>query len=215
MTISIQIDYRENPSGIPELLLKNPDVMVSVSSLLTGDYIVNNEIGIERKSAEDFVQSLVSGRLFTQIARLKQYFPRPLLIVEGDPYCTLHKVHEQAIRGGLISVTVAWQVPVMFSKDIRETVEILMRIGRQEISGSLRAVKRVVRQGGKSGKHLVFLQSLPGIGPELSIRLLQSMGSLKAAINATEEELRQIEGIGEKKAGKIFRFLNTSFTDQR
>ena len=99
MLISIQADHRENPSGIPELLAGNAGVSLIVSALPAGDYIINGTIGIERKSAEDFVQSIIANRLFDQIARLKRSAPRPLLIVEGNPYMTAHKIQDCAIRG--------------------------------------------------------------------------------------------------------------------
>ncbi len=213
--IEVQVDFREIPSGIPELLRKISDAVVSISNLPSGDYIINEAIGVERKSQEDFIQSLVSGRLFAQIARLKRCFPRPLLIIEGGPYYTSHKVHDQAIRGALISITVAWQMPVMFSRNQQETAEMLIMIGRQEIASSFPSAIKGIRQRRKSGKHLSFLQSLPGIGPQLSARLLERMGSLKAVINATPKELMQTAGIGRHKARQFVEFVNACFSELR
>lgn len=59
MLISIQADHRENPSGIPELLAENTGVSLLISCLPAGDYIINSVIGVERKSSEDFVQSII------------------------------------------------------------------------------------------------------------------------------------------------------------
>lgn len=210
MLISIQIDFRENPSGIPELLAKNTAVSVSVSSLFSGDYIINKAIGIERKSREDFVQSLVSGRLFSQVAKLKRSFPRPLLVIEGDPYNSAYDIHEEAVRGALLSVAVSWQLPVLFSKDPQDTAGIILMIAQQDISIPVTGVRpEHFRQSRKSCRQLSLLQALPGVGPELAVRLLKKMGSLKTVINATERELREVEGIGENKAEKIHAFINT------
>ncbi|HTN09331.1 ERCC4 domain-containing protein [Agriterribacter sp.] len=212
MPISIQADYRENPSGIPELLAGNTGVLLLVSSLPAGDYIINGTIGVERKSAEDFVQSIIANRLFDQIARLKRSVPRPLLIVEGNPYNTAHKIEDCAIRGALLSVLISWQVPVIFSKSRENTAALLLMAARQDHTASLQIAapknyrsKRLVR------RQLFFLQGIPGVGPLLAARLLKKFGTLKAVINATEEELKQVEGIGGNNAKKISGFVSAQF----
>lgn len=212
MLISIQADYRENASGIPQLLAGSAGVSLLVSTLSAGDYIINGAIGVERKSAEDFVQSIIANRLFDQIARLKRLVPRPLLIVEGNPYNTGHKMEDCAIRGALLSVLISWQMPVMFSKSRDDTVALLLMAARQDITASLQVAapknyrpKRLVR------RQLFFLQGIPGVGPLLAARLIKKFGTLKSVINATEEELKRVEGIGRNNAKKISGFISAQF----
>lgn len=214
MLISIQADHRENPSGIPELLAGNAGVSLIVSALPAGDYIINGTIGIERKSAEDFVQSIIANRLFDQIARLKRSAPRPLLIVEGNPYMTAHKIQDCAIRGAVLSVLVSWQVPVMFSKSKEDTVALLLMAARQDLNTFPQVAaphnyrsKRLVR------RQLFFLQGIPDVGPVLAARLLKKFDSLRAVINATEKELKQVAGIGKNSAKKIVEFVSAQFPD--
>lgn len=68
--------------------------------------------------------------------------------------------------------------------------------------------KRLVR------RQLFFLQGIPGVGPLLAARLLNKFGALKTVINATEEELKQVEGIGRNKAKKVFGFISAQFPGQ-
>ncbi len=212
MPISIQADYRENPSGIPQLLSEIETVSLSVLYLPAGDYIINGTIGIERKSAEDFVQSIIANRLFDQIGRLKRSALRPLLIVEGNPYATAHEIHTHAIRGAILSVLVFWQVPVIFSKSREDTVVILLTIARQDINLSIQvATPKNYRSKRLVKRQLFFLQGIPGVGPLLAARLLEKFGTLKAVINATEGELKQVEGIGGNNAKKISRFISAQF----
>jgi Fanconi anemia group M protein len=212
MLISIQADYRENPSGIPKLLTENAGVSLLVSSLPAGDYIINETIGIERKSAEDFVQSIIANRLFDQIARLKRSVPRLLLIVEGNPYMTDHKIQDCAIRGAVLSVLVSWQVPVIFSKSRENTVALLLMAARQDTTAiSQLAATKNYRPKKLRNRQLFFLQGIPDVGPVLATRLLKKFGSLKAVINATEEELKQVEGIGGNNAKKISEFVSAQF----
>lgn len=212
MLISIQTDYREHPSGIPDLLSKDRGVSLQVVSLSAGDYIINGCIGVERKSAEDFVQSILSNRIFAQVAKLKQSVSRPLLIVEGNPYTTSHKIHPGAIRGALMSVLISWQIPVIFSKNKEDTVALLLMAAKQDLKTlTQQSIPKNYRPKKLVNSQLFFLQGIPGVGQVLAFGLLNKFGSLKTIINATEEELMQIEGIGKNKAKKIFGFISAQF----
>jgi len=47
------------------------------------------------------------------------------------------------------------------------------------------------------------LQGLPGVGPERAGWLLDSFGSVEAAISANSSELQAVDGIGKSIADKI------------
>ena len=189
------------------LIQKNAEV--GFSNLIAGDYIINNQIIVERKSAEDFIQSIINNRLFEQCSKLKTKSERTLIVVEGDPYKTKHKINEHAIRGALLSVMTSWQIPLINSKHIEDSVEILCVLGMQSLKNS----KYVRIQNGFRPKRiknqtLRFLQGLPGTGPTLAGRLLEHFGNIRSIVNATDEELTIIEGLGKKKANKIIDFVS-------
>ena len=210
MLISIQPTI-ERASGIPQLLSEIENISLSVLCLPAGDYIINGTIGIERKSAEDFVQSIMSNRLFGQVARLKRSVSRILLIIEGNPYTTTHEMHPHAIRGAILSILISWQVPIIFSKNKKDTIALLLTIARQDITTlSQIAAPKNYRPKRLPSRQLFFLQGIPGVGPALAVRLAEQFGSLKAVINATEGELRRVEGIGKNKAKRIYGFINAN-----
>ena len=205
--MAIQADYREKPSGIPSMLIERK-VEVVFASLHTGDYHINRQIGVERKSAEDFVQCIIANRLFEQLSRLKKNVSRPLLLIEGNPYRTNHAIHEQAIRGALLSIAVSWQIPVMFSKNREDSAALLMMVGMQDMKNNLLvpAINGYKPRKFKS-RQLFFLQGLPSVGPKLAGRLFDKFGNLRSVINATEKELIETEGIGKKVAKSICEFV--------
>jgi DNA excision repair protein ERCC-4 len=47
-----------------------------------GDYILSNNIAVERKSPSDLSQSLRSGRLYKQCQALSLYYETPILLIE-------------------------------------------------------------------------------------------------------------------------------------
>ena len=210
--LRITADYREETSGLVDLL-KKEDVFVEVKKVLYGDYIINDSITIERKTANDFLMSIVDGRLFRQLSNLKKYCANPILLIEGNPYETDLNFDPMAIKGALISAQVIWYIPVVFSQSKEDTREILMMIGRQDEA----YIDVVPLRGGYrpkrlKSKQLYLLQGLPQVGPMLAKRLIEHFRSVSNIINASTEELMEVEGIGRVSAEKIRRVLDAELS---
>lgn len=207
-TLKITADFRERPSGITDdLKLKN--VELSVTQLSCGDYVINDQLVVERKSAEDFIQSIFDNRLFDQCHRLKQNPLRSIMIIEGNPYQTKHNIDKQAVKGALLSILANWQIPVMFSKEKKDTTEILFMLGKQSVKDNCFITRNKSFKTKKiDHQKLRFLQGLPSIGPNLANRLFDTFGNLESVITASFEDLIKIKGIGKKGAKKIREFVN-------
>ena len=76
------IDSREVPSGIPEML-KRTNIPCIIQMLEVGDYIIDNSYVIERKEASDYIQSLMDGRLSTQLYNMSYSFPLSYVVIIG------------------------------------------------------------------------------------------------------------------------------------
>jgi DNA excision repair protein ERCC-4 len=205
MNVKIEVDYRERPSGILEVLRNRSEVVVEEKKLSIGDYRINGHIAVERKSTKDFVISIIDGRLFSQASRLKKFTQRPIIIIEGrDLYHTGYAMDPQAIKGAITSLSTAWYIPVVFSKDVNGTADFLVMTGIQDVEYQAQYVKRVGRKPKRVKRlKLHILQGLPQIGPKTANRMLEYFGSIEKAITADEGELAIVEGIGRKKAAMI------------
>src|SRR5690349_5917121 len=82
--LHIRVDSRERSSAVPALLAAFPDVTLSFAALPSADYLLSDDVAVERKTASDFVASIIDRRLFGQTTRMKVLFPRAMLIIEGD-----------------------------------------------------------------------------------------------------------------------------------
>ena len=120
--LNISVDYREKISGIVSLF-NSRGFAVRVKKLPFCDYIINNEIGIERKTAKDFVVSIVDGRLFSQAALMKRKLVRPIFILEGNPFETSMNMNGAAIQGAMISIQVTWRIPIIHSRSLEDTCQ--------------------------------------------------------------------------------------------
>lgn len=127
--LKITVDYRETTSGLTDLL-KNSGALVEIATLSYGDYIINDTITVERKTAKDFLISIIDGRLFNQLSNLKKFCNHPILLIEGNPYETEHNFDKMAIKGTLISIQTIWYVPIIFSRATEDSRDILLMISR-------------------------------------------------------------------------------------
>ncbi|MDI6708480.1 MAG: DEAD/DEAH box helicase [Candidatus Thermoplasmatota archaeon] len=209
--LKIIVDTRELNSGVArELSLLN--INIASAQLETSDYIISDRIAVERKTAEDFVRSLIEGRLFSQLKLLKNTYPKAILVLEGEPLATGRKISENAILGALASIVTDFNIPIIQTKSERETALLLSSILKREfeegrapsIRGSKPAMSLRERQQ-------FITEGLPNISTILAQRLLAHFGSVKAIVDAEIGELMQVEGIGKKTAEEIVTVLRAKY----
>jgi len=109
----IRVDSRERSSPIPALLAAFPDVTLNFAALPSADYLLSDDVAVERKTAADFVASILDRRLFGQTTRMKVLFPRAMLVIEGDHMQVPHSIDMEAIRGALAFLTVREGITVL------------------------------------------------------------------------------------------------------
>jgi len=203
--IRIEVDFRERPSGILEILKERDGIHVEVKRLSPGDYTINGHIIVERKTTRDFVVSIIDGRLFSQASRLKRVTERPIVVIEGtDIYHTGYAIDPQAIKGAITSLSISWSIPVILAKDAGGTAQFLIMAGIQDMEYQAEYVKRPGRKPKRINRlRLHILQGLPDIGPKIARRMLERFGSIERIITADERDLALVEGIGKKRAAMI------------
>ena len=203
--IKIFADFREKGSGIIKELIEM-DAELKLDALPTADYILSSRVGVEYKTVEDFVQSIIDGRLLQQIKNLKNNFERPLLVIEGiDDIYSVRNVHSNAIRGMLAAITVSYGVPILYTKNFKDTAQLLNIIAKreQEETGKDFSLHPQKKAMSIKEQQEYIISSLPGVGSLLSKPLLKHFKSVKNIINAEQKELEKVEKIGKKKADKI------------
>ena len=213
--ISIIADYREKASGVIKECIAL-GAAITLKQLESADYILSDRIGVEFKTQEDFVDSLLDGRILKQMRGLRENFPRPLLIVEGErDIYTIRNVHPNAIRGLLGSVAIDFAIPIIYTRNFRDTAAMLFSIAKRE---QLDLDKSISLHGDRkpiTHKELqeFIVSTLPNVGTKLAIELLKKFKSIKGIMNATEEELKEIALIGDVKAKKIKEIIERVYNE--
>ena len=209
--VQIVVDDRERPSGVIEELEKALGAVVKIEHLPVGDYCVDGAVLIERKTAADFAQSLIDGRLFGQAGRMSSSALRPAYIIEGTSaeWAGLG-VSREALQGALVTLMLIFDVPVFRSSDPAESARLIYYIGsqlvRQRDPGY--APYRQAKAKRKKTRQLRILQSLPGVGADRAKKLLERFRTVRACFTASPTELSEVEGIGSKTAAAIDQVIN-------
>lgn len=200
----IYADIREGNSRILNILRDRCDLREK--QLAVADYLLSKRVAVERKTSSDFLSSLVDGRLFKQLNEMKQNFKLPLLILEGDGlFNGERKIHPNAIRGAIASISLDYGIPIIRTENNLETAEMLLSIAKRE---QIDRKKNIAVRGMKKAKSMnhrqeYLLAGLPQINTQTARKLLKHFGTLEKVFTATEEELTKVEGIGPKTAGMI------------
>ncbi len=213
--LKIYADSREKSSGVIKYLV-DQGIDVRMQNLDVGDFLVSEKVGVERKEIRDFVDSILDKRLFHQVKGLKETFEKPLLIIEGmEDIYSVRKVHPNAIRGMLAWIAIDMKVPIIYTKDYRDTAELLITFARREQEGKdvefgIRGEKKPL-----STKELqeYIVAGLPGVGAQLAQSLLRTFKTITKVVTASEEELQEVDKIGKKKALEIKKILEEEYKE--
>ncbi len=206
----VVVDTREFNSEVVKHLSRL-NVIVKSKQLEVGDYILSDRAAVERKEVSDFLTSMMEGYLFNQLRKLKVY-QNPILIIEGDGLFTTRNISEEAIFGALSAIVMGLGINIITCRDSLETARFLVAGAKKEARGG-----RIIKLRGDKTSMTVreqqqyILEGLPNISAKLAQRLLTHFRSVKAVVNASEKELREVRGIGKTLAKTIRETMDAEY----
>ncbi|MCD4666422.1 DEAD/DEAH box helicase [archaeon] len=208
----IIVDNREiNSSTLKELYKLNFNI--NLKSINSADYVINKKIAIELKTKEDFVNSIVDGRLLNQLKKLREDYDRPLLIIQGEEdIYEIRNVHPNAIRGMLSAIAISYQIPTIFTKNAIDTAHLIKIVTEREQKGKTEfPLFSKQKPLTLKEQQQYLIESLPGIGPNLAKSLLYEFKSVKEIMNASEKDLTKVDKIGKKKSQDIKKVIEKNY----
>ena len=217
----VYVDSREGNSKVIRAL-DTIGVKVKVNTMAVADYQVSEEVAIERKTAKDFVDSIVDKRLFKQARMMMEEFKKPIMILEGDDFYSGF-INPNAIRGAMTSIALDYGISIIPTRTAEDTAAMIKRIATREQKGEKRSIQiRTERKPQNLWEQQLFIiESLPGIGPVHAKRMMEHFGTVRAVLEADEKKLQEVEGIGKKTAKNIREVIDGKYlyfkkdTDQK
>jgi len=210
--ITVMMDIRENESGIDKMIASH-GAKVVVTNLEVADYILSDSVAVERKTPQDFLNSIKDRRLFDQLEEMSRNFDNPLLVIEGNDLYSISNMHPNAIRGAIASITIDYRVPIITTNGKKETAAQLYWIAkREQVDGkkeiSIRGKRRMETL---KEQQEYIIAGIPKVSNTISRRLLEHFKSPLGIFNANEDDLQKVKGIGNSLAKKIRHVLDSVY----
>ncbi|MFW6055337.1 MAG: ERCC4 domain-containing protein [Thermodesulfobacteriota bacterium] len=204
----VLVDDREGGSEVIRAL-EGYGACLRRTRLSVGDYCLDEELLVERKSMADFGASIVDGRLFKQANRLVSSTYASALLIEGTGQeAAKLNVSREAVQGALVTVSLVFGLPVLRSGSPKETAWLMLTAARQLKTCRRGILKRPgYKPRSRPKRQLYLLQGLPNIGRGKAEKLLDTFGGVQAVMDASYEELIRVKGIGRETARGIREIL--------
>jgi Fanconi anemia group M protein len=215
MQLTVLVDNRELRSELVQIL-RDRNVSLVYDNYFTGDYIVSTRCAIERKSMEDLIASLKDSRLFDEIIKMKNSFEHAVLLVEGS-ISQIHGINPNALFGAMASIILKFNMSIIYTENSEQSADIIISLAKKEQFDDKKSVPIKVPKLPESdkGKIEVILSSFPKLNVTRARALLNHFGSLQNILNASENDLQEVPGIGKTIAKEIARISRLNYLDSK
>jgi ERCC4-type nuclease len=214
---TIIIDSREASTAAKVVKgLIERGVKIKTEVLEKGDYILSDQCAVERKTVQDFVYTLTRRHLFEQLFRLKDVYPKALILLEGYLPIIYKFSHIQpaAIWGAMFNLAKNG-IALVNTASYKETVDFLYVGARQEqiLEKRVPTVHAFKKTETLSDAQLYFVASLPNIGREKANALLKSYQTPMNALINVEDWSKTVYGLGPVITNKVKEVLSIPYEE--
>lgn len=204
--VRIEVDHRE-PEAIDDYLARVENLVVERKHLPLGDFRINDgRVLVERKSVQDFANSVQSSHLFDQAQRMG-FEPDTIgvVLLEGDVFGSHTGMLHSAVTGAITCLSFVQRMSVINSVSLEHTAYVLAKIAQHDRNGlgynlPLHADKPKVLIDAQR----YVLESVAGISAGNADALLKHFGTVQAVFAAAPAELVAVKGIGPKTAQRLY-----------
>lgn len=205
----VVVDMREFRSELPSLLHRRGIDILPIT-IEVGDYILTPDICVERKSLNDLIGSLNSGRLYSQSQEMCRHYVKPMLLIEFDhdkPFALQGKYYLSNDASSLTDVTSRLQLLTLHFPKLRivwspgpyATAEIFeeLKKGRDQPdpvkAASISSDAYTEKNAEKYNPAIHdFMMKLPGINSKNIRRVLNKVEDLGQLLSLSLEELHEL-----------------------
>lgn len=214
---TIIVDSRE-ASTAPKIVkgLKEHGAEISIRTLEKGDYIISDLCAFERKTVHDFVYTLTRRYLFEQLFKLKEVYAKPFILIEGymPIIYKFSKIQPASVWGAMFALA-KQGIYMIHTNSYKETTDFLYTAAKQEqiVEKRIPAVHPIKKTETLAEAQIFFLASLPNIGREKAIALLEAyQAPLNALINIDRWQ-KDVYGLGPVITKKVKQVIHEPYEE--
>ena len=191
-------------------------IKIKTQALEKGDYILSDQCAVERKTVTDFAYTLTRRYLFEQLFRLKDAYPKLLILLEGYLPVIYKFSHIQpaAIWGAMFNLAKNG-IAMVNTKSYKESIDFLYVAARQEQIVEKRAptIHPFKKTETLSDAQVFFVASLPNIGREKATAVLKSYQTPLKALIKVDDWSKTVHGLGPIISNKVKEVLSTPYEE--
>ena len=220
------IDSREN-SKLSKLVVQKAKALKiehEVKWLEIGDYVFD-DVCFEAKSATDFLGSVLSKRLWTQIDNMDRHYQTNVVIIYGDMQEAIMNVIEHSpsnmpigtrsimlnnkFLGALGRIVLDTDIKPFWVPTEEEASLIITAISKMKPLTRETIAPQIFKRITTDDMRIDLLSSVKGVSIKKAKELIKQFGSIMEMGQFSAYELQAIEGIGETLAKRIITALNS------
>jgi len=214
---TIIVDGREASSAAKIVKgLVERGVNVKTEVLEKGDYILSDECAVERKTVNDFVYTLTRRYLFEQLFRLKDVYPKSLVLIEGYLPIIYKYSHIQpaAVWGAMFNLAKNG-VAIVNTSSYKETIDFLYVAAKQEqlVEKRTPVVHAFKKCDTLTDAQVYFVASLPNIGREKAGAILKSYQTPMNALINVDDWAKTVHGLGPVITNKVKEVISVPYKE--
>ncbi len=214
---TIIVDSREATSAqkiVKGLIEKG--VNVKTEMLEKGDYILSDQCAVERKTVHDFVYTLTRRYLFEQLFRLRDVYPKSLIVLEGylPIIYKFSNIQPASVWGAMFNLAKNG-IAIVNTASQKETVDFLYTAARQEqiVEKRSAVVHAFKKCDTLSDAQVYFIASLPSIGREKATAILDSYQTPLNALINVDDWSKAVTGLGPVITNRVKEVLSTPYKE--
>jgi len=214
---TVIVDSRE-ASSAPKIVkgLKELGAEIKIEALPKGDYVISDLCAIERKTVHDFVYTLTRRYLFEQLFMLKDVYVKPFILIEGylPIIYKFSKIQPAAVWGAMFALA-KQGIFMIHTTSYKETIDFLYTAARQEqiVEKRVPVVHPTKKIETLADAQIFFLASLPNIGREKAMAVLNSYQTPMNALINVGQWAKDVYGLGPKITERVRQVLNTPYKE--
>lgn len=220
------IDSREK-SKLAELVMlkaKALNIQHEKRWIEIGDYVYD-DVCFEAKSTTDFLSSVLSKRLWTQVDNMDRHYKTNVVIIHGSLDQAISNIIEnaptkmpiamRAIRlnnkflGAIGRLILDTDVKPIWVETEEEAALIITAVSKMKPITRDTIAPQVFKRLTTDDLRLDLLSSIKGVSIKKAKELIKEFGSIMEIGECSDYQLQAIEGIGETLAKRILTTLNS------
>ncbi len=210
--VQIILDHRED--GLFDGLFREMGAHVDRRALDVGDFLCSARLVVERKTRADFEQSVIDGRLFSQLPNLVSNYERVMVIVEGVG--DEGRLQRSSLLGAYATIMADYGASLIFTRDKEATAELVFSFAKHEQLAKKQPMRIYAKRKTftPSQNARAIVEALPMVGPKSAKALLNHFSTVEGIANASERDIAAVSGVGKKKAKLIKSILTYPYNEE-